>query len=84
MGIPAMMNAYRLYNFTSRLPLPPAAPPTLAATCSFMPPLGGGGNTRKAHFSPAGVDRSTPPNEKGKGVIVKHVSLPCQNTTPAQ
>lgn len=54
------------------------------ATRSFMCPLGGGGNVREAHFSPAGADRSTPPNEKGKGVIVKHVSLQCQNTTRAQ
>lgn len=54
------------------------------ATRSFMHPLGWGGNVREAHFSPAGVDRSTPPNEKGKGVIVKHVSLLCQNTTQAQ
>lgn len=67
----------------SCLPLPPVLPP-LTAAGSFMRPLRGGGNARKAHFSPAGVDRSTPPNEKGKGVIVKHVSLPCQNTTPAQ
>lgn len=45
-----------------------------------MHPLGRGGNVREAHFSPAGVDRSTPSNEKGKGAIVKHVSLRCQNT----
>lgn len=54
------------------------------ATRSFMSPVGGGGNVREAHFSPTGADRSTPPNEKGKGVIVKHVSLQCQNTKQAQ
>lgn len=54
------------------------------ATRSFMSPVGGGGNVREAHFSPTGADGSTPPNEKGKGVIVKHVSLQCQNTKQAQ
>lgn len=60
----------------------PQSPPI--ATRSFMSPVGGGGNVREAHFSPTGADRSTPPNEKGKGVIVKHVSLQCQNTKQAQ
>ena len=74
-----------VFGHTPVLPSSPSSyslPPI--ATRSFMCPLGGGGNVREAHFSPAGADRSTPPNEKGKGVIVKHVSLQCQNTTQAQ
>lgn len=71
------------FGHTPARPSPSHSLPPFA-TRSFMSPLGGGGNVREAHFSPAGADRSTPPNEKGKGVIVKHVSLLCQNTTQAQ